>query len=243
MKNKEPELSVVALSFQEGKAATQFAKRLSHQLSRENIDYEIVIVSNYIPGIQDDTPALVTTMAKNNPRIKAVTKPKSKGQYFGWDVRQGLDVASGSILCFVDGDNQVPPEDVVRVYRTLKAKRLDLVKGRRVERHDGLQRILVSKVYNFIFWLLFPSIADGDIDGKPKIFTRELYEKLDLQSNDWFVDPEIMIQAKHVGFAFNSIPTVFQKKPQRSGSLINFHTSSMLTNLVRWRIKTLFNKL
>ncbi|MCH7604958.1 glycosyltransferase family 2 protein [Patescibacteria group bacterium] len=242
MKSKKPELSVVALCFQEGEAAAQFANRLNHELSREKIDYEIVLVSNYIPGIKDSTPALVTNIAKNNPRIKAVTEAKSKGQHFGWDVRQGLNVASGTLLCFVDGDNQIPPKDVVRVYRNLKEKRLDLVKGRRVERHDGLQRILISKVYNLIFWLLFPSIADGDVDGKPKIFTRELYERLDLQSNDWFVDPEIMIQAKYLGFAFDSVPTVFQKKPHRSGSLINFHTSSMLKNLIRWRIKTLLNK-
>ena len=34
-----------------------------------------------------------------------------------------------------------------------------------------------------------------DVHSKPKVMTREAYEKLDLASNDWFTDAHIILKA------------------------------------------------
>jgi dTDP-4-dehydrorhamnose 3,5-epimerase-like enzyme len=38
-----------------------------------------------------------------------------------------------------------------------------------------------------------------DINGSPKIFSRDAFRRMQLESADWFLDPEIMIKAKHMG--------------------------------------------
>ena len=233
-----PKLSVVALCFQEGPTAVRFARRLEETLSSARLDYEIIIVSNYISE-SDLTPGLVRKLAKERERIRTITHRKEEGQGFGWDIREGLAKAKGDVIAFVDGDNQIPPEDVLLLYNKLQEDKLDLAKARRVERHDGTQRFLVTKVYNLIFHIFFPTVHDWDINGKPKILTRAAYEKLSLTSNDWFIDAEIMIQAHQLKLKYGSVPTVFRKKPHRASSYITiFHSFSIIKNLLISRIKT-----
>lgn len=233
-----PKLSVVAMCYREGYTARDFAKRLEDALKKAKLDYEIVLVSNYMPTALDITPRIVREMAKKSKRIKAVARPKAKKQGFGWDVRCGLEAASGDVIAFVDGDNQIAPEDVLAVYEKLKKDRLDLAKAVRVERHDGLARKLVSLTYNTIFRLLFPDIADPDVNGKPKVLTRKAYEQLDLESDDWFIDAEIMIKAHSLGLKSGSVPTVFRKRPQGASFLTLENGLATLKNLLVYRFKT-----
>ena len=238
-----PKLSVVALCYREGYTARDFAKRLEGVLKKATLDYEIILVSNYLPNALDITPRLVNELAKKSKRIKAVTRPKAKGQGFGWDVRAGLEAATGELIAFVDGDNQIPPEDVLTVYKKLKKEKLDLAKATRTKRYDGFMRKIISMGYNGIFRLLFPGISDRDIDGKPKIFTRKAYEQLHLKSNDWFLDAEIMIKAQSLGLKYGSVPTVFRKRPRGASSLTVQNCFATLKNLLIYRIKTLRKKL
>src|SRR5437763_1627489 len=81
--------------------------------------------------------------------------------------------------------------------------------GARVERGDGLSRRLVSALYNGVFRLLFPGFPVRDVNGKPKLLTRAAYERLSLASDDWFIDAEIMIQARRLGLRVGEVETVF----------------------------------
>ena len=45
---------------------------------------------------------------------------------------------------------------------------------------------------------MFPGINAWDINSKPKIITRALYQKMNLESNGWFIDAKIMIIARRL---------------------------------------------
>jgi hypothetical protein len=45
---------------------------------------------------------------------------------------------------------------------------------------------------------MYLGIDAWDMNAKFKIMTRELYEKMKLKSNGWFVDAEIMIKARRL---------------------------------------------
>jgi hypothetical protein len=117
----------------------------------------------------------------------------------GWDLRSGLAVARGRFLVAIDGDAQNPVADVLAAYEVLRASGADVVKGRRVARWDGPYRRIVSLVYNVAFRLLFGTAGLWDINNKPKGLTREAYERLDLRSDDWFVDAELVLRARRRG--------------------------------------------
>jgi hypothetical protein len=64
-----------------------------------------------------------------------------------------------------------------------------------------------------------------------------VYKKLRLESNDWFVDAEIMIKARRYKFKIGEIETNFNKNPKRQ-SFISFKANvEFIKNILTWRIK------
>lgn len=232
------ELSVVILCYRAGDRAYDLAEKVAKMLDMFVPSWEMVLVGNYLEGSDDRTPVVVKDIASKRDNIKYVAMPK-KGM-MGWDARSGLEIAAGKYICLIDGDEQMPYRDIVRVYRKIARENLDFVKTYRVVRHDGLFRILISVFYNIIFFVLFPGILYRDVNSKPKIFRREAYERMELTSDDWFLDAEIMIQVRRLKFKTASIPSKFYKCNYRNsfvkvGTILEF-----ISNLLRARLKEFF---
>ena len=194
-----------------------------------------IAIHNYFQGIGDRTPEVVRKIADGDSRITAVTQVK-KGM-MGWDMKTGLQAASGKTLAVIDGDGQMPSGDVIRVYRLMVKDGLDLAKTYRAERNDGYYRKLISLVYNILFRLLFPGINAWDMNSKPKIMTREFYEKISLESNGWFIDAEIMILARRFGIKIGETETVFHSMDTRPSFVKPLSILEFLGNLLTFRIK------
>lgn len=197
--------------------------------------FELVIVANYHAGSDDRTPAVAEEFARSHPRARVVARAKEGGM--GWDLRSGLDAATGRMLVVIDGDGQNPPGDVVRAYRALREGGYDVVKGRRVTRHDGIYRRILSAAYNVVFALFFGTWGLWDINGKPKGMTREAYRRLDLRSDDWFLDAELVLAARRAGMRIGEIPVEFgaptaRRSFVRPGAIVEF-----ARHMVRYRLR------
>lgn len=233
-----PELSVVILCYKTSERVHNFVNEVIGHLEGAVPSWELVLVGNYWEGSGDDTPDIVRGIARSRNNVKAVTMPK-KGM-MGWDARSGLEKASGRYICLIDGDAQMPAEDILRVYDKIKAEGLDFVKTYRTKRHDSIARTLNSSIYNMIFNVLFPGIRARDANSKPKIFTREAYEKLRLESDDWFLDAEILIQARRLRFKIGEVPTEFYKCHFRKSYVRLDAILEFAKNMVRARFKEFF---
>jgi glycosyltransferase involved in cell wall biosynthesis len=231
-----PALSVVVLCYRAGEGVREFVDRVRQALAAGGIaDYELVLVANYVEGSGDPTPGIVAELARAEPRIVASTLVK-RGM-MGWDMRTGLALARGSVLAVIDGDGQVLADDLVAGYRMIAGGGCDLVKASRVRRDDGLARRLVSGIYNGVFRLLFPGFPVRDVNGKPKLLTRAAYERLALTSDDWFIDAEIMIQARRLGLRVGEVETVFLSLADRRSFVHVQAILEFLVNLVRSRLR------
>jgi len=224
----------MVLAYRSAETVPAFVDSLISCLEANEPDWEIVLVGNYFEDTGDKTPLVVTALAKENPRIHAVTRVKEG--MMGWDMKSGLNATSGKIIAVIDGDGQMPAEDVIRVYQKLKEGDLDLAKTYRVQRADGAYRRFISTVYNFIFQLLFPGLNSRDINSKPKVMTRSAYEKMDLQSDGWFIDAEIMIQARRMKLKIGEVKTVFHSIDSRPSFVKPLSVLEFLANLVWYRI-------
>jgi hypothetical protein len=210
-----PELSVVLLCYRAQELAPALAAQLCKELEEARIDYELILVANYHEGGSDRTPELVREFASAHPRATAITLVKQG--MMGWDMRSGLDAARGSHLAVIDGDGQMPTSDIVKVFRLLEIGRYDLVKTFRAQRFDGLYRSGISRCYNLLFRVLFPGAAKfRDINSKPKVMTRAAYDSMQLDSNDWFTDAEIMIQAIQNELSVGEVSTIFLRNERRA---------------------------
>ena len=230
-----PEISVVVLAYRSAETISSFVDSLVDSLEKENLQWEIVLVGNYFEGKGDQTPEVINKIASQEPRIKVVTKIK-KGM-MGWDMKTGLQAATGKALAVIDGDGQMPSGDVARVYQLMKENGLDLAKTYRTKRNDGSYRRFISTVYNVLFKIMFPGIKASDMNSKPKIMTRAFYEKINLDSNGWFIDAEIMILARRLNLKIGEIETVFHSIDSRPSFVKPLSILEFLFNLFIYRIK------
>lgn len=227
------EMSAVVLCYRAGANIMAVIDPLRDLLERSGVTYELVLVANFWPQDRDDTPEIVRRFAATHDNVKVLDKVKEGGM--GWDMRTGLAAAEGPYLIVIDGDSQNPVEDVLRMHELLRRSGADIGKGRRTNRADGVYRRLISWGFNVLFRLLFRTRGLSDINGKPKGLTRNAYERLSLESDDWFIDAEIVLAARRAGMKIVEMPVVFLENKERSSFVRLSAILQFGVHMVRYR--------
>jgi glycosyltransferase involved in cell wall biosynthesis len=228
------DLSAIVLGYRSGASLIDVLEPLDSLLRNEGVEFEIVVVANYWPDRDDPTPDVARKFAARRPQTVVLTEPKAGAM--GWDMKRGLAAASGEYLVVIDGDAQNPVEDVLRMYRAMRSLGVDVMKGRRTLRHDGTYRRFVSLGYNLLFRLLFRTRGLWDINGKPKGLTRRAYAALELESDDWYIDAEIVLKARAAGLRIAELPVEFMRNDQRASLVKPSAIWEFLVNMTRsWR--------
>lgn len=228
--SEKPHLSIVLPAYNESENLPGVLKNLKSALNKAQILTEIIVVDN---GSTDNTQEILDGLKKEVGELKTLRIEENIG--CGNGIIKGLDVATGDILCFMDADGQVRPYDLIAAYCKLRDEKLDLCKGTRIKRFFNRQREIASKVYNFLFYLLFGGQFQ-DINGSPKIFTRRFYQEANFSSKDWFLDAEIMIKAKNGKYLVGEVPIVYLER-KRGGSKVSISTIfEFLKNMFYWRV-------
>lgn len=208
------------------------ARELTEAFARAGFEYELILVDN---GSRDRTGELIDELARENPAVRKVVVEENQG--FGWGVLSGLKEARGKIVGFMGGDRQIHADDVVRVIRlALEDSSVDLTKVVRIERHDGVERALVTFFYNLLFRVLF-RCPYRDINGTPKLLRRELLEELGLSSKDWFVDAEVMLKAQSEGARIGEIEVEFFEREKGASHVRPSAIVEFLRNMLRYRFQ------
>lgn len=229
-----PELSVIVLCYRAGHSIGIVVEPLYAQLRELAVDFELILVANYWPGQNDPTPTVVSDFAASRADVKVIAQEKQGAM--GWDMRAGLEAARGEYLVVMDGDSQNPVEDAVKIYKQMRATSADVMKGRRVLRQDGSYRRFISLTYNLLFLAMFRTFGLWDINGKPKALTRHAYSQMNLQSDDWFIDAEIVLAARSAGLRIGEMKVVFLENPERSSFVRVSAIWEFVKNMMRYRI-------
>ena len=233
---KSADISVVILCYKAASSISGFVGDVRKLLEEHGLSYELVLVANYNAHEQetDQTPRVVKALAERDPHILVVSRAKEG--MMGWDLHSGLAAATGETIALIDGDGQMPAEDIIRVYDALRSGAYDCAKTYRVGRFDGWKRKVISKVYNALLKIFFPGISLRDVNSKPKIFTRGAYAQLNLRSTDWFADAEMMIQASYLGLRIVEVPTLFHENKHRRSFIRTTAIAQFLKNIIVYRL-------
>jgi glycosyltransferase involved in cell wall biosynthesis len=229
------DLSIVILCYRSGESIIEFAKTTQNLAAELTPNYQIVLVGNYFENSEDITKTVVEEIARKDSHFKAICKPKEG--MMGWDMRTGLDNADGKYICVIDGDGQFPIDSIKKCYETIINGKYDLVKTYRSVRGDGFYRRFISSIYNILFKILFPNFKVQDVNSKPKIISKSAYQKMQLVSDDWFIDAEIMINARRLKLSFFEFPVEFTKLEGRMSFVKVQAILEFLLNLIKFRIK------
>ncbi len=191
--------------------------------------FELVLVLN---GPLDGTPEIASRLTREYPEITLMSVYPNRG--YGGGLLAGISAARGQVVGYLDGDQQLDPEEVAYIFREAASTSTDLVKARRVSRHDGLLRLAISSVFNLLFRLMYGGAA-CDINAKPKVFKRATLEKLCLSSTDWFLDAEAMIKARRLALTVKEIPVDFGKRKFGSSNVRVVTLVEFLKNMWKYR--------
>lgn len=190
-----PDLSLVLPCHNEEALVRQTATRLIEAFRAARVDLELVLVDN---GSRDATGEIIEEMVAEGLPVAKAAVPVNEG--YGNGVLTGLRHCRGRWVGFMCVDDQVHPNDVVRLFEiAAKSKTPKLFKVRRRFRLDGRFRRVVSFAYNVLTTLLFGDLGSMDLNANPKILPAAHLQAMHLQSKDWFLDAEVMIKAKRMG--------------------------------------------
>lgn len=208
------ELSIILLCYKSEAFVIEYLRDLQNSIKNGLIyDYEIILVGNYVDATSDKTPEIIRSLADKNSNVSALTLQKPSCGWLGWDVRQAFSKANGQYVALIDGDGQMPADDIVRCFKVSKETNADITMTYREIRGDGLYRKLLSFFYNLVMKIFFPNIIIRDINSKPKVIKSSLLKCLDLRSNGWTIDAEIILQAYKRKATIKEIPTQFMGLP------------------------------
>ncbi|MGH7702011.1 MAG: glycosyltransferase family 2 protein, partial [Gemmatimonadales bacterium] len=181
--------------YNEQACLSETAPAIIQAFQAERIDLELVLVDN---GSTDRTGAIIDGFITDGLPVTKVVVPVNRG--YGHGIVQGLQACRALMIGYLCADGQVAPEDVVRSYR-LMAHREErvLAKVRRRFRQDSWKRKVVSIIYNGLMFTVFGWLGAIDINGSPKLFSKDSFQAMRLRSDDWFLDPEIILKARTLG--------------------------------------------
>ncbi len=190
-----PELSMVIPCYNEEEVLGFTVPQLHRAFAEAEVAVELVLVDN---GSTDRTGEIIAGFVAEGLPVVPLCVAENIG--YGNGVIQGIARARGRFIGIIPADGQVDAEDVVKLFQVLAQGGPNLLgKVRRRFRLDGLKRKIISVCYNLFVFILFPNLGSIDVNGSPKILPAEALKKMELESKQWFLDPEIMIKAKALG--------------------------------------------
>ncbi len=227
----DPSLALAIPLYDEEGNVERVARELLDTFRTAGVPLTLLLVDN---GSRDGTRSLVQRLERAEPEVRGVYLDTNAG--YGGGILAGMREADADVVGYMWGDAQVAADDVIRVYRRLVVDGADLAKARRVERTDGWQRTIITRVYNTATLWLF-HVTSSDANGCPKLFRKSAWDRLAPRSTDWFLDPEIMIGAAKLGLKKAEVDVIARPRVAGRSKVGGATVVEFLINLSRAKLR------
>lgn len=171
------EISVVIPVFNSEKSLVELYERLTKVLSETIESYEIILVDD---GSRDSSFEKIKTLREGDKRVKIIRLSKNFGQHNA--IICGMNYSKGEYIVTMDDDLQNPPEEIPKIYETIKRTGSDAVIGRQVKKEHSLLKnfgsYLISKTYKTTF-----NLPEFIKMSNFRILKKNLVEKINMNKN------------------------------------------------------------
>jgi len=223
-------LSIVLPVYNDEKTIKLMVDKIIKQVKPGLNNLEIIIVEN---GSFDDTSRICDKLADDYPEVTVLHHQTNLG--YGRTLRDGFNKASNEIVFYADGDDQYNLNEILKALEIFKQQGADSLIGYRFSRKDGINRIIMSKVYNLLAFLML-GIRAKDINCSFKIIRKKILNNLNLSSESAFIDAEILYELKNqkanvIEMPVTHYPNIYRKSHFTNPKL----TLDMLNELFKKR--------
>lgn len=184
-------ISACAPAFNEAGNVGRVVRGFDETLRAAGVDYEIIIVDD---GSRDGTAEILERLAAELAPLRVVSHAVNEG--YGKSLRDAFNAATKDYVFYTDGDGQFDLGEMSAFLPLLDGDAA--VVGYRVGRAEGALRRLTSRAYNLLVRILF-GLKIRDVDCSFKFLPRRQLQALELNSDKFFIDTELMVKLKRAG--------------------------------------------
>lgn len=228
-------LSVIMPAYNERATIREIVSRvLSVDLG--TVERELIIVDD---GSSDGTRDILKEL-EQQPHVRVLFQPHNQGK--GAAVWRGIRESTGDMVVIQDADLEYDPREYPQLIRPIVEGEADVVYGSRFLGSPRGHRVLYfwHSVGNWMLTTLSNAFSDlnlTDMETCYKVMVRSVASRLDLQSKDFGIEPEITLKVARMRARIYEVPISYHGRTYEEGKKIGLKDGfkAVYTILRFWR--------
>lgn len=214
MKKGKPLISIIIPVFNEEKTLETIIERCCNQL----IVKQLIIVND---GSKDKTKSILSKISKKYPLVNIVHHKKNLGK--GMAIKTGLSKVLGKYVMIQDADLEYYPEEIIKLFEKAEKSPDGIVFGNRSgNKQRGYILAQLGNWYlNLLFYTLF-GLQLKDSYTCYKLIPRKIWQEINLQSNGFEIDAELVSKLSKRKFKIIEIPISYHPRKYSEGKKIKW---------------------
>jgi glycosyltransferase involved in cell wall biosynthesis len=160
-------ISLIIPAMNESQSLEQLTREIVSTMKALSASYEILFIDD---GSTDKTLEKLKKLRAKNKKIKIVSHRGNWGKAVA--LQNGFTFATGDIVITLDADLQDNPHEIPKLLKKLD-QGYDLVSGWKKTRHDPLEKVIPSRIFNTLVRIL-TGLQIHDINCGFKAYRREV---------------------------------------------------------------------
>lgn len=162
-------------------------------------DYEVIVIDD---GSKDNSLRILEELQKHYKELKVIKHDKNMG--YGAALRDGFLNATKDFIFYTDGDGQYDVYELADLISRM-TDGVDVVNGYKIKRSDPMHRKIIGRLYHNVMKILF-NIKIRDVDCDFRLFRRNIFDKVHLESNDGGICVELVKKCQDANLKFVEVP-------------------------------------
>ena len=198
-------VSIIIPVFNEEFTVGNVIERVMVVAEKCNFLHEIIVV--------DDCSTDGSLEILKSKKVKVYRLKRHMGK--GYALRAGLKRARGNIIVMMDSDGSHQPEDLPKMLNQVSEDKADLVIGSRFMRSESLFAKKINRVgvqlFNFLIKILTGKAVTDSQSGY-RVMKSSILRDMDLKSNGYEIESEMLIKAIKKGCRIKEVPIKFEQR-------------------------------
>jgi glycosyltransferase involved in cell wall biosynthesis len=191
-------ISIVFPAYNEEENIKAVVNQARDVISNMFDDYEIIVVND---GSHDKTGSIIDDLKLCESSLVTIHHETNKG--YGATLRSGINSATKELVFFTDSDLQFDIGEIRDLMVWINDN--DMVIGYRADRADRAHRRFNAWGWNRLVRLIL-GLKIRDIDCAFKLFRREVFEDIHLESVGAMINTELLVLARWQQMSIKEVP-------------------------------------
>ncbi len=229
-----PNLSIVALAYNEEESVGAFLEDALEFLDTQPGEHEIILVDD---GSTDGTAAIVGEIAEQDPRVRLISHPRNMGM--GAGMSTGFRNARGTHVSILAADGQVRAWELAKLIPHLSSAEIVLSSYAPRHHHSELYRVGLSVGMRALMWMLLGTYHA--FEGTyliPVSIARDEIGLDAIESETFMFNFELISRAKLLGHTTRFVTVDCRSRAAGSSKVANLRRIAMVTeDMLKFRAK------